>query len=442
MSPKFTTGGSLAPSSGGHSPVPIEPPAPVDDLEAWRARMEAKRGHGGVVHRIPVVAPPEAPPAQSSQPAPTPAPAPAPTPAPSPRRAPSAPAPLSTPPDTAPDLTPQVPESPLAPAAAVTPRRRAMRRAEIKRHEAVITEYLAGATIPALAETYGHSTSTIRRWLLDADVVLRDDRATRSGGKPKTTGDDDPELRAAAISEYEAGATLEQVAAAHDVTPKIVSGILRRAGVQLRPAASVEQVSAETIEQIRVLYVEEGLSQSQVAQRLGLPSQAAVSKIMRRHNIPRRSFGHPAAPVVAPPAPGPAQSPSPSPSPAEPASTPVEPTEDSMTQPPSVEPAETPLAPSPVVADTASAPEPSETIRDAIRDVIKTVWPMPSPPAPAPSAPAPSAPAPSALTTALTAVAALADTFTALRMDLTRREKAIVLAALAELADPSVGEWE
>ncbi len=48
--------------------------------------------------------------------------------------------------------------------------------------DALPTEYLAGATIPALARKYDAGTRTVRVRLLAAGVALRDDRAAHSGG--------------------------------------------------------------------------------------------------------------------------------------------------------------------------------------------------------------------------------------------------------------------
>lgn len=98
-----------------------------------------------------------------------------------------------------------------------------------------VTAYLGGATIPAIADATGRGTRTIRSALLAAGVTLRDDRRGHSGSKPKTAADDDPAV----------------------------------------------------VAQVRRLYLDEGLTQAEVAERVGLGTHG-VQGIMARHDIPAR----------------------------------------------------------------------------------------------------------------------------------------------------------
>ncbi len=97
---------------------------------------------------------------------------------------------------------------------------------------ALVADYLTGQTSPELALKYGITPKRVRDTVGRHGHELRDDRKTRSGGKPKTY---DPAL----------------------------------------------------VEQIRGLYLTERLSQSVIAQQLGT-STKVVQTIMVRHQIPAR----------------------------------------------------------------------------------------------------------------------------------------------------------
>ncbi len=98
---------------------------------------------------------------------------------------------------------------------------------------AIVQDYLDGQTAHAIAEARGHSTATVYRILrATPGVTLRDDRVGRSGSKKKT---------------YD---------------PSVVDAVRR-------------------------LYIDEQLTQAQVAERLDLTAKV-VQTIMTRHHIPAR----------------------------------------------------------------------------------------------------------------------------------------------------------
>lgn len=97
----------------------------------------------------------------------------------------------------------------------------------------VVAEYMAGKTVPQIARENGWGVRTLRKRFEALDVPKRDDRHTHSGGANRAQ---DP--------------------------PGLVDGVRR-------------------------LYLDELLSQDQVAIRLGV-SRKAVTRIMRTHGIPAR----------------------------------------------------------------------------------------------------------------------------------------------------------
>lgn len=100
-------------------------------------------------------------------------------------------------------------------------------------------EYLEdNVSIPEIAKRRGHSTSTVRRVLVETPgLVLRDDRTTNSGGRNKAA--DSPEVVEAVRRLYggEEQLTQEQVAERLDLTPKVVQRIMRDHEIPARPAA-------------------------------------------------------------------------------------------------------------------------------------------------------------------------------------------------------------
>jgi hypothetical protein len=147
--------------------------------------------------------------------------------------------------------------------------------------------YQAGESAPTIAARHGRNPATIRAALRAADVELRDDRSTRSGGTRKTAADDPPDLVEAVVTAYRAGATLAQIA--HDVTgvgsPKHASGLLTRAGVTLRPPRSVTSLTDTLLEEVKAAS-RAGESQAQISARLGV-AQTTVSRWLRGVRTPR-----------------------------------------------------------------------------------------------------------------------------------------------------------
>lgn len=97
-----------------------------------------------------------------------------------------------------------------------------------------------------------------------------------------------------ARAEYLAGATVTEIAAAHDWPIISVRRQLQRAGVTMRDDRAhrsgghkAESQNPALVDQIRSLYVDSGLSQSQVATAVGC-SPHTVQRIMQRNNIPTR----------------------------------------------------------------------------------------------------------------------------------------------------------
>lgn len=93
-------------------------------------------------------------------------------------------------------------------------------------------EYVNGATCPEIAQRHGWPVVSVRRQLQRAGVAMRDDRAGRSGGKPKIN---DP----------------------------------------------------ATVDRVRKLYIDQGLSQGKVAQTIGTTTKV-IQTLMKREGIPAR----------------------------------------------------------------------------------------------------------------------------------------------------------
>ena len=121
-------------------------------------------------------------------------------------------------------------------------------------------------------------------------------RKTKRGGRARRASQPPREGRARrsdkitldvdqVAADYAAGLTLAQVAEKHGVSHPVIARHLDQAGVARRGAPIA--YTPELIEQIRTLYVDERLTQTQVADRLGL-TQKVVQSAMRHGNIPAR----------------------------------------------------------------------------------------------------------------------------------------------------------
>lgn len=133
--------------------------------------------------------------------------------------------------------------------------------------DSIITAYRNGETIPKIAAAHTTARSRIRRLLLKADVQLRDDRATHSGGRNLTTLP--PDLLAQLAADYNTGQTLDQVAATHHVDVKVIRRNFRENGITIRPPAHLQpprELTAHDLADITTLY-ENGASIAELAAR-------------------------------------------------------------------------------------------------------------------------------------------------------------------------------
>jgi transposase len=151
-----------------------------------------------------------------------------------PLAAPSAPAPLSTPAPAEPTEQPAHPP-------AEQPAARA-RNVDAGERDAIVASYAAGQTAVEIAARHGRSPKTIRDTLRGAGVQLRDDRATRSGGQPKEY---DPALVAEVRRLYvDERLTQAEVAARTGSTAKVVQRLMDRHEIPTRPDATGRTVEA------------------------------------------------------------------------------------------------------------------------------------------------------------------------------------------------------
>lgn len=162
-----------------------------------------------------------------------------------------------------------------APAATPAPSRRTTPRTSKPRRRRTTSFPLEHATqllhdghsVPQIATELGCAVSTARRHLQRAGITIPDGRTTHSGGNTKTTHDDDPHLRDTIVDRYTAGDSTVTLARDLDLTPKQVNAILRRAGVTIRPRASVGKPIDE--EDVLTRYAE-GASIVAIARDLGV----------------------------------------------------------------------------------------------------------------------------------------------------------------------------
>lgn len=137
-------------------------------------------------------------------------------------------------------------------------------------HDAAVTAYEAGATVPALAAEHGVSEQAIRR-ALRGRVTLR----------PTVEWD-----RAAAVQEYLDGDSSSVVAHRHGVSDSTIRDAVTAAGHQVRPTGSHNRSHIDDAEVAR-LYTAELLSPPQIAARLGITAKT-VRKSLDDHGVPRR----------------------------------------------------------------------------------------------------------------------------------------------------------
>lgn len=101
----------------------------------------------------------------------------------------------------------------------------------------MVADYEAGKSAPEIADATGRTAKNVRTALQRAGVRMRDDRALRSGGQNRAV--DDPELvervRALYVDE---GLTQAVVADRLDTTLKVVQGVMKRNAIEARPDAT------------------------------------------------------------------------------------------------------------------------------------------------------------------------------------------------------------
>jgi transposase len=193
---------------------------------------------------------------------------------------------------------------------------------------ALADAYHAGETVVALAARVGASPQRVTKALREQGVRIRQGRraaapdpapalppAGPSAPAPLSTPapaepDEQPALppaeqpaargrnvspgeRAAMKAAYVAGETAVAIAARHGRMPKTIRDTLRAAGVQLRDDRATrsrgqrKEYNPAMVADVRRLYVDEGLTQLEVAARIGSTAKV-VQRLMDRHEIPTR----------------------------------------------------------------------------------------------------------------------------------------------------------
>jgi hypothetical protein len=124
---------------------------------------------------------------------------------------------------------------------------------------AAAADYTAGATIPALADAYNVTPSTMRRHLRRSGITLRDDRQNRSGGQNRIT--DPTELVERVRDLYTAGHSQPQVAAELGLSTKQIHRVMTRHGI---PARHGQSGRGDTMTGYRTRLAELGVTTTQI----------------------------------------------------------------------------------------------------------------------------------------------------------------------------------
>lgn len=130
-------------------------------------------------------------------------------------------------------------------------------------NDALVREYLAGATIPELATSHDCGTRTIRLRLLAAGVTLRDDRRGHSGGHNKPDAITPAEI-AEAIRLYQSGLTARQVGAALGRSESGIHRVLVDAEVTMRKSGDYGHPGRDQAQHLRALMAQHGVTAAQV----------------------------------------------------------------------------------------------------------------------------------------------------------------------------------
>lgn len=308
------------------------------------------------------------------------------------------------------------------PARASAPLARGTRSDEV----VIVTAYVNGDSIPEIARATAHSTSTVRRLLLASGVQLRDDRQARSGRTPKA---DDPAVVDAVRRLYvDEHLSQEEVAERLSLTRKQVERIMRVHGVPARPSASADPAAARRVPNTLTVLRDEIAA-------AGL-TPATLRAWALEHDVPVTAMGVPSRKVLTAYLRHHAATPDPisyvlPDAPDE--QRPVEETERQCVDELAALTAANPAIGHTVDADAiaaAIATEPQPAAAHASPDVST----------PALAAEIPDAPTPP-IVTALAAIGRLADELAALRPRLTSRDRRAVDATLVALGTPEPSLW-
>ncbi len=167
--------------------------------------------------------------------------------------------------------------------------------------DAAIEAYEGGQRIPEIADALNVQPYRIRNLLIYRGIELRDDRARRwseTPRKPRAAGARIPNTcnpidEHALVTAYLDGQSSGQLATAFHISPKRVRDTVARHGHPLRDdrktrsGGKPKTYDPALVEKIRDLYLNDLLSQAQIAQRIGT-SVKVVQTVMVRHQIPAR----------------------------------------------------------------------------------------------------------------------------------------------------------
>lgn len=150
------------------------------------------------------------------------------------------------------------------------------------------TEYLAGATIPQIAETHGWPVVSVRRQLQRAGVPMRDDRSGHSGSRPKVYP---PKLVAEVRRLYlDQGISQAKIAQQLGTTPKVIGHLMKREGIPARQGANG---GGDTLQGYRDRLQQLGVTSTQVrvwANANGHP--AGVRGVLAEHVVDAYEEAH------------------------------------------------------------------------------------------------------------------------------------------------------
>jgi DNA-binding CsgD family transcriptional regulator len=138
--------------------------------------------------------------------------------------------------------------------------------------DAIVKAYAAGASIPQVADQLGCATATVRRRLISAGVILRDDRHTNSGGRNQISA----QTAQAAIDLYLSGLTGKEVGRRLGIGQTTVGRILRDHDITVRTSgqAQLGRVGRDNARDLKDLMAANGATTQDVrawARRTGRP---------------------------------------------------------------------------------------------------------------------------------------------------------------------------